>query len=166
MFHTLDEFLQEWTYESESTQRMLDLLTNESLRTKVSEGERTLGFLAWHIVISVHEMMSRIGLEFEGPHHDAAVPTEVEEIKAGYRQANDNFTKAISTMWTDANLKDKHDMYGEIWSNATTLNVLVKHQFHHRGQLSTLMRLAGLPMIGIYGPSREEWASYGENVPD
>jgi len=166
MFHTLDEFKQEWTYESESTQRMLDLLTDESLGTRVSEGERTLGFLAWHIVISIHEMMSRVGLEFDAPHHDAAVPTEVEEIKAGYRQANDNFTKAISTMWTDANLKDKHDMYGEMWSNATTLNVLVKHQIHHRGQLSTLMRLAGLPMIGIYGPSREEWASYGGDVPE
>lgn len=165
MYHTLDEFKQEWSYESESTQRMLDLLTDESLVTKVSEGERTLGFLAWHIVISIHEMMSRVGLEFEAPHHDAAVPKDVEEIKAGYRQANDNFTKAISTMWSDANLKDEHDMYGEMWSNATTLNVLVKHQIHHRGQLTLLMRQAGLSMIGIYGPSREEWASYGENVP-
>lgn len=166
MFHTLDEFKQEWSYESESTQRMLDLLTKESLEAKVAEGERTLGFLAWHIVISIHEMMSRVGLEFEAPHHDAAVPKDVEEIKTGYRQANDNFTKALSTMWTDANLKDEHDMYGEMWSNATTLNVLVKHQIHHRGQLSTLMRLAGLPMIGIYGPSREEWASYGQNIPE
>ena len=166
MFHTLDEFIQEWSYESESTQRILDLLTEESLETKVAEGERTLGFLAWHIVISIHEMMSRVGLEFDAPHHDAAVPNKVEEIKAGYRQANDNFIKAVSAMWTDANLKDEHDMYGEMWSNATTLNVLVKHQIHHRGQLSTLMRLAGLPMIGIYGPSREEWASYGADVPE
>lgn len=166
MYHTLDEFKQEWTYESESTQRMLDLLTDESLVTKVSKGERALGFLAWHIVVSIHEMMSRVGLEFDAPHHDAAVPKKVEEIIAGYRQANDNFTKAISTMWTDANLKDEHDMYGEMWSNATTLNVLVKHQIHHRGQLSILIRQAGLPMIGIYGPSREEWASYGQHIPE
>ncbi len=166
MYHTIDEFLAEWTYESDSTQQILDLLNDDSLSTRVSEGERSLGFLAWHIVISVHEMMSRVGLEFNASHHDAILPATASEIAQGYRQTNQALREAISTQWTDAKLSEKHDMYGEMWSKATTLNVLVKHQIHHRGQLTMLMRKAGLSMIGVYGPSREEWASYGGEVPE
>jgi len=165
MYHTMDEFLKEWTYESDSTQQILDLLNDDSLSTRAGERERSLGFLAWHIVTSVHEMMSRVGLEFNAPHHDATLPTTASEIAQGYREANQAFIEAIRAQWTDAKLSEKHDMYGEIWSNATTLNVLVKHQIHHRGQLTILMRQAGLSMIGVYGPSREEWASYGGEIP-
>ena len=165
MYHTIDEFLSEWTYESDSTQQILDLLNDDSLSTRAGERERTLGFLAWHIVTSVHEMMSRVGLEFDGPHHDAALPTTAKEIAQGYRQSNQSFKEAIQSQWKDADLSLKNDMYGEMWSNATTLNVLVKHQIHHRGQLTILMRQAGLSMIGVYGPSREEWASYGGEIP-
>lgn len=46
MYHTMDEFLNEWTYESDSTQQILDILNDDSLSTRVSEGERSLGFLA------------------------------------------------------------------------------------------------------------------------
>ena len=166
MYHTLDEFLAEWTYENDSTQKLLDLLNDDSLGTRVKEGERSLGFLAWHIVTSVHEMMSRTGLEFEAPHHDAALPTTAAEIAQGYLQAKNALTEAIRTQWTDADLSKEHDFYGETWSSATSLNVLIKHQIHHRGQLTMLMRQAGLPLIGVYGPSREEWASYGGEVPE
>jgi uncharacterized damage-inducible protein DinB len=166
VYHTIDEFLTEWSYESESTQKLLDLLTDDSLATRVKEGERSLGFLAWHIVTTFHEMLSRVGLEFEAPHHDAALPATSNEIAEGYRQANQGFTEAVRKQWNDANLADENDMYGEMWSNATTLNVLIKHQIHHRGQLTILMRQAGLSMIGMYGPSREEWKSYGEEAPE
>ena len=165
MYHTMDEFLSEWTYESDSTQQILDLLNDDSLSTRAGERERSLGVLAWHIVTSVHEMMSRVGLEFDAPHHDATLPTTAEEIAQGYRQTNQSFKEAIQAQWKDADLSLKHDMYGEMWSNATTRNVLVKHQIHHRGQLTILMRQAGLSMIGVYGPSREEWASYGGEIP-
>lgn len=166
MYHTIEEFLEEWAYESDSTQKILNSLTDTSLSTRVNTGERSLGFLAWHTVVSIHEMMSRVGLEFEAPRHDAPMPETATELANGYHQANEAFTKAIRTQWTDANLVDTNDMYGEMWSNATTLNVLVKHQIHHRGQLTILMRLAGLPMIGMYGPSREEWVSFGAPVPE
>ncbi len=164
MYHTIDEFLAEWTYESDSTQKILDLLNDDSLSTRVKEGERSLGFLAWHIVVTVHEMMSRVGLEFDAP-HDAALPATAHEIAQSYLQTSKALTEAIRTQWTDANLSEEHDMYGETWSSATTLNVLVKHQIHHRGQLTILMRQAGLALIGVYGPSREEWASYGGEIP-
>jgi uncharacterized damage-inducible protein DinB len=166
MYHSVEEFLADWTYESSSTQKLMDLLTDESLATRVAEGERSLGFLAWHVVISIHEMLSRLGLEFDAPQHEAPMPTTAIEISAGYKKASTNLVTAIRQQWTDADLAKEHDMYGEMWSSAKTLDIVLKHEIHHRGQMTVLMRLAGLSMVGMYGPSREEWAAYGGNAPE
>ena len=48
-------------------------------------------------------------------------------------------------------------MYGETWKKGFALWVTVAHQAHHRGQLTVLMRMAGLKVPGIYGPAKEEW---------
>ena len=55
------------------------------------------------------------------------------------------------------------DMYGEKWSYAVILTVIVRHEIHHRAQMTVLMRQAGLKVPGIYGPSKEEWVNY--NMP-
>jgi uncharacterized damage-inducible protein DinB len=52
-------------------------------------------------------------------------------------------------------------MYGEQWPRGTMLNALIAHQTHHRGQMTVLMRQAGVPVPGMYGPSKEEWAAMG-----
>jgi uncharacterized damage-inducible protein DinB len=36
--------------------------------------------------------------------------------------------------------------------------VLIKHQEHHRGQLTVLMRQAGLNVSSVSGPVKEDWA--------
>jgi uncharacterized damage-inducible protein DinB len=38
------------------------------------------------------------------------------------------------------------------------LHALVLHQVHNRGQMTVLMRQAGLVLPGVYGPTREEAA--------
>jgi len=39
------------------------------------------------------------------------------------------------------------------------------HELHHRGQLTVLMRQAGLVVPGIFGPAQEEWTRYGMEPP-
>jgi uncharacterized damage-inducible protein DinB len=67
--------------------------------------------------------------------------------------------------WTDATLEVEDDMYGERWPRGLTLQALIVHQAHHRGQMTVLMRQAGLRVPGVYGPSREEWTAYGMPPP-
>ena len=43
--------------------------------------------------------------------------------------------------------------------------VLVTHQTHHRGQMTVLMRQAGLKVPDVYGPAKEGWATYGMPAP-
>jgi len=57
-------------------------------------------------------------------------------------------------------------MYGEMWTIETVLKVLFTHQIHHRGQMTVLMRQAGLKVPGLYGPAKEEWAEFGGQAPE
>jgi uncharacterized damage-inducible protein DinB len=65
--------------------------------------------------------------------------------------------------WRDPMLDDELQMYGQTWKRRDVLMSLVVHQAHHRGQMTVLMRQAGLAVHGIYGPAREEWAKM--NIP-
>ncbi|TBL71421.1 DinB family protein [Paenibacillus thalictri] len=165
MFSKLSDFEQSWQNEAISTQKVFEGLTDASLNQKVSPEGRTLGEIAWHIVTTLDEMVSRTGLEFEAPRHDSAVPSTAKEIADGYRQGSANLILAINSQWTDATLGELREMYGEQWPIGLTLNVLILHQAHHRGQITVLMRQAGLRVPGVYGPSREEWSEFGMQAP-
>jgi uncharacterized damage-inducible protein DinB len=69
--------------------------------------------------------------------------------------------KEITEKCSDETLKQEDDLYGEMWAKGKTLGVLVTHQIHHRGQLTVIMRLAGLKVPGVYGHAKEEWTGYG-----
>jgi uncharacterized damage-inducible protein DinB len=47
-----------------------------------------------------------------------------------------------------------------------TLQILIRHEIHHRAQMTVLMRQAGLKVPGIYGPSRDEWQAMGMTPPE
>ncbi|WP_186671753.1 DinB family protein [Sporosarcina sp. BP05] len=165
MFKTIEEFLINWGHESESTQKILDELTDKSLEQEVSPDDRTLGGIAWHVVTTLGEMMSRTGLDFEANPHDAAVPTTAAEIAGAYSSTNEAMVAAIKEQWTDGSFAELKEMYGEQWAIGTVLSILTAHQTHHRGQMTVLMRQAGLRVPGVYGPSREEWAAFGGEAP-
>ena len=85
---------------------------------------------------------------------------------ATYERSARSLGEAVGNQWTDEMLADKIPMFGEEWTRAQTLMALIAHQTHHRGQMTVLMRQAGLAVPGVYGPSREEWAAYGMPAQD
>jgi uncharacterized damage-inducible protein DinB len=158
MITSIKSFLTSWEYESSSTLKILEKLTDESLQQQVYPGGRTLGRLANHILESLTELPSKLKLGIEEKHADF---NTAEEIVRHYKQDSDNLVAAIKEKWTDADLFEKNNMYGEEWPNGISLNVLIMHQCHHRGQMTVLMRQAGLEVPGIYGPAKEEWSAMG-----
>ena len=62
MFRTLDDFYRTYTMQSEGTVKLLAALTDESLGVRATTGSRSLGETAWHIVVSITEMMNRTDL--------------------------------------------------------------------------------------------------------
>jgi uncharacterized damage-inducible protein DinB len=163
---SIAEFEGMWTQESQGTRKLFAELTDASLPQAVAQDHRTLGRLAWHITTSIPEMMHRTGLHLAGPAPDAPVPSSAEAIRRGYDEAARALLEQVHAHWTDATLLLVDDMYGESWTRALTLGILIAHQTHHRGQLTVLMRQAGLKVPGVYGPSREEWAAMGAPPPE
>jgi uncharacterized damage-inducible protein DinB len=165
MYCTIQDFLDEWKHENDATLKVSKNLTDSSLTQKVTPEGRSLGFLAWHIVISLGEMGEKAGLKVIAPPEHSSAPMNASDIVAAYEKAGASVASEVKEKWNDAMLQELIDMYGEKWTRAATLGSLVKHQIHHRAQMTVLMRQAGLKVPGIYGPSREEWSQFGMPAP-
>lgn len=165
MITSLSAFEALWTVETQGTQKLFDVLTDASLSQSVAPGMRTIGRLAWHLTTTIPEMMGRTGLKVDGADEHAPVPASAKAIADGYRRAAASLVERIRANWTDASLAIEDKMYGESWSRGLTLQILILHQTHHRGQLTVLMRQAGLKVPGLYGPAMEEWSAYGAPTP-
>ena len=161
MYRKLEDFINDWTQECESTLKVFNNLTDESLTNKVNENVRTAGRLAWHITTSIVQMGHHTGLTFNSVEENSPAPATAKEIVSGYKEVSENIITAIKAKWNDETLNLEDDMFGEKWKRGMTLAIIISHQIHHRAQLTVVMRLDGLKVPGIYGPSKEEWVNYG-----
>ena len=166
VYRRVSDFLSDWKDESQSTRNVLEALSDESLSQRVTPTGRGLGKLGWHIAQSLH-MVTEAGLEgLSAPRELDPVPTRARAILEAYAEAAESLAKVVEKGWTDAQLGDEVPMYGESWARGKVLSVIVRHEAHHRGQMTVLMRQAGLVVPGPYGPAREQWAVYGMEPQD
>jgi uncharacterized damage-inducible protein DinB len=161
MYQTIASFLTDWKVERAATLKVLRALTDGSLSQKVDPAGRSLGFLAWHIVLTIGEMGGKAGVAVAAPPEDEEEPTTAASIAAAFDAASLSMEKQLPKSWTDAMLDEEITMYGQPWKRSAVLSSLILHQAHHRGQMTVLMRQAGLQVPGVYGPAREEWAQMG-----
>ena len=161
MYRRIEDFQRDWSYDIESTIKLFNNLTDESLHEKIVPHGRSIGFLAWHLAQTMGEMLGLVGLKVTAPGFETSVPYSVNEIVSAFEKAANSVKEEVSKNWTDETLLQEDDMYGERWTRGQTLMYLIFHQAHHRGQITVLMRQAGLKVVGIYGPAQEEWAEMG-----
>ncbi|MEO7673327.1 MAG: DinB family protein [Pyrinomonadaceae bacterium] len=161
MLRTIEDFKKDWAYEAEMTGKVMQTLTDSSLGQKVSDTGRSLGFLGWHLTQTLGEMLGLVGLKIDAPGFDLECPSAAVDIAAAYEKAAKSVMDEVAANWTDETLLQTDEMYGDTWARGLTLFYLIAHQAHHRGQMTVLMRQAGLPVPGVYGPAREEWAAMG-----
>ncbi|UPK43982.1 DinB family protein [Paenibacillus pabuli] len=160
MFTKIEDFAAEWTSEAELTATVLDALTDDSLGQEVIEGRRMLGQIAWHLVRSLH-FMTTLGLTFEAPSRGEEAPDSAAFIASEYRQISKNLLNAVRTQWNDESLRESVMIHEEAWLNGSSLRYTIMHQAHHRGQMTVLMRQAGLRMPNVYGPTYDAWVEKG-----
>jgi uncharacterized damage-inducible protein DinB len=167
MIRSLDDFVTVFNEEAGNTRKVLSALTDKSLSQAIDRDNRTIGRIGWHLAQTITEMLGKLGLQCAGPGEHEPVPTSAKKILEAYDTAAKSVPGAIKAAgWTDANLADKKPMYGgEEWTVGQTLKVQILHEVHHRGEMIVLMRQAGLRPPGLYGPVREDWATYGMPEP-
>ena len=165
MYRKLEDFFSSYKTLSEGTAGLLARLTDNSLLQPVTDGHRTLGEVAWHLVVTTPEMMSQTGLTLSAIDHTAMPPEAASEFVSAYERASGELVNAIRESWTDESLQEEDEMYGALWKRGDTLRILENHEIHHRAQITILMRQAGLSVPGLFGPSKEEWTQYGMELP-
>lgn len=162
MYRKINDFEQDWAEEAGITLKVLRALTDASLEQRVGERGRTAGRLAWHITGSLPEMAHTAGLKgIDSNADEAPAPSAAAGIAAEYEKAARSLGDAVRSQWCDEELGDEIPMYGQMWTKGKVLSVIIRHQTHHRGQLTVLMRQAGLAVPGCYGPAAEEWQAMG-----
>ena len=160
-YNTIEEFIKDWEFEAQATLKVLSNLTDESLNTKVYDDGRTLGFIAWHIAVTIYDSFSKVGVFLPVNEISDDYPVFAEIIYNSYDKLSKSLVWSINLNWNDDSLSEEVDFYGEKLTISQVLDTMIKHQIHHRGQMTVLMRQAGLKVPGIYGPSKEEWISLG-----
>lgn len=157
------ELLSELERETENTRRIILRLNDENLAWKPHEKSMSAGELAAHIV-ELHNWVN-LALRIDNfdfkKHYSPFKPVSVAELLDVLNLGYDKNVELIKDMTTDD--------WGSIWilssgehiiaqmpKSAAMRFVIQNHLIHHRGQLSLYLRLMGIPVPGIYGPSADE----------
>jgi len=161
MFRSIADFEKTWKSESANSAKVMRALTDASLAQQVAPGGRTLGRIAWHVVQTLGEMGRQGGLPVKAADEHTPQPATAAAIADAYEAGAHAVADAVHAAWKDDQLSDLIDMYGEKWPRGMMLYALIAHEAHHRGQMTVLMRQAGVAVPGVYGPAKEEWTAYG-----
>ena len=172
MFRRLEDFKDIWLEEVKHTVAVLEAIPDAAMGQSVGVLYRDLRRMGWHLVETLIEMPAQFGLTIAGSElvqgsFIGDPPASMKDVQAAYLAASDsllNGSRGLET-WSDSDLEREDEMYGQTWRRGYTLHVLIMHQAHHRGQMTVLMRQAGLKVPSMYGPVREGWALFGIDPP-
>ena len=161
MYVKINDFIDDWKGESESTIKILTQIPDETRSAREHVSLRSLERLAWHITQSLTEMPKSAGITSIDPLEGKDIPGSMKEIVDVYRKYSGTLIDELQKNFSDKDLTKEIKVYGQVWQLRKLLSALIKHEIHHRAQMTVLMRLQNLKVPGVYGPSKEEWAQYG-----
>ena len=165
MYRRLSDFRAHWQEETVDTLKVFDAIPEPKLGQAVSPEHRDLRRLAAHLASSITGLAEGMGLKVDGPRDEDAPASTLAGLRAAYVTASDSLLKALDA-WSDADLEIEDTMFGHlVWKRGYTLQALEMHQAHHRGQMTVLLRQAGLRVPEFYGPVKEQWAAMGMPEP-
>jgi len=161
----VDQLLPEYEREMALTRRLLERLPAARLSWSPHPRSMSLGALASHVVelADWQDVISRPAFDVSAASMPppSASPAEAldrfDRHVAGTRRALDGRTDGeLLDIWSVTRGDDTLLTMPKV----TMLRaVLLNHLIHHRGQLTVYLRLNGVPLPSIYGPSADEGAS-------
>jgi uncharacterized damage-inducible protein DinB len=160
-----DLLLAEVDHEMGTTRRLLERVPDERLSWKPHERSMSAGGLATHLC-TIPSWASAIMNEDSFDLASAPPNREALTSRADILLLFDQSTKAMRALLdrTDAELTGRWTLKRggqEVFSMprvAAFRSFIVNHMIHHRGQLSVYLRLNGIAVPAIYGPSADEGA--------
>lgn len=154
MYRQVDDFLSEWAASAHGTIQVLKAVTDEKLEQSIVEDHSTLGWLGWHLVGAAGYFSYLAGLQVPMIRQEDPIPSKVAEIVAAYEKVANDVKEEAAKLSNEDLLEEVKGFNGPVKRGAL-LRVLIDHQTHHRGQMTVLLRQAGLPVPGVLGPTKE-----------
>lgn len=150
----IQSVLKTWERENETTLEVFATVPEgHNEQTVVPDKGWTLAGLVWHICISERWFCADVmGASPDGdnPVPSDAWPDTVAGMTAAFRRSHAALVQAVASK-DEAWIDEAIDFYGNPWTRMELLNLMLRHEAHHRGQLSILMMVAGGQPPTIYG---------------
>ncbi|HSJ65065.1 MAG TPA: DinB family protein [Gemmatimonadaceae bacterium] len=148
--------------EASSTRRVLERVPEDMMSWKPHPRSMSLGQLARHIAV----IPGALAEFFDAPQREVpTVPLPEARSRAELLGLLDESVAAATRTlgrWGDAELADPFIMTlnSAVIYQAPRMDavraIMFNHLYHHRGQLVLYLRLLGVPVPGVYGPSADE----------
>ena len=151
-------------HEFASTRRLLERIPDDKLDWRPHEKSFTLGRLATHVAelpgFAV-AMLTTDDFDLRASYPKNPDPRTRDEVlrifdgaSAALRERLDaSDDAALQQTWT---LRAGDHVLSSRPRAASLRTIGINHLIHHRGQLSVYLRLAGVPIPGMYGPAADE----------
>lgn len=157
-----DELMAELKRESATTRRVLERVPEDQLSWKPHAKSMSLGELALHIAQLPRGIAELLGeLSVEVPAVPLREATSREELLSAFDQAVAVAATTIAE-WGEDGLaaewrltRDEHTLFA-LPRAAVVRTLMLNHSYHHRGQLTVYLRLLGVPVPAVYGPTADE----------
>lgn len=157
-----EQLLAELARETHTTRRVLERVPNDKLTWMPHPTSRSLGALALHVAIVPGAIADLVSVPVrQVPTFTTPEPTSLSEILSGFDDSIANATQRLSE-WSNADLAAQWTLaHGE----TTVMSmpridmvraVMFNHWYHHRGQLTVYLRMLGVGIPSVYGPSADE----------
>jgi len=154
MYRTTADFKEEWSASAAGTLSVFKAITDDKMDVAIVEGHNSLGWLAWHLVGAAGVFGRLSGLDIPTVGKETPVPDTMTEVIAKYNEVIEAYNEAVKTL-TDEQLLEEINGFGQPLPRGKFLRLMVDHQTHHRGQMTVLLRQAGLLVPGVLGPTKE-----------
>ncbi|MFZ4453069.1 DinB family protein [Salibacterium aidingense] len=151
----VEEIREGWLRHRLVLQDLLELVDDEQMNFKPWENAFALGDLAVHTATSMHMFAKMIEKGFFGMSDTApAVKTmgEVVDIVKQYTEKTDQLLQTL----TKKQLQQEIEMNGFVASGDVWLSNAKDHEIHHKGQLFTYARMAGVKEVPFSSNSLRE----------
>lgn len=154
MFTSLDDALSSLSAQSAITRAVLAAVPETSWSWKPHPVSRSGGELAWHVATGFHWFASE-PLKLKIPPKPAAAPSSPSAVVEAFDAMTTSALDALKKK-DDAWVREKADFFGRPTTNGGIVEIHLIHEAHHRGQLSTYIRINGGKVPAICGPSADQ----------
>ena len=147
-----------------TTRRVLERVPDEHWDWKPHEKSMSLGRLAGHLAeltFLALTVIQRDAFDVATDRPDTPAPANRAEVLAMFDRGASELVAAADALPADQwghhwSLKAAGQVFISLPKAAALRSMGISHPVHHRGQLSVYLRLLGVPVPSIYGPSADE----------